>query len=1521
MKKRIPGILLSLALMIVMMPVFGMTAYAWDGEGTQDNPWKIGKSGSAVTAWLENKEGSETETILHIEGTGEMADFSSENPAPWAARNITSADIGENVTSIGSEAFNGCSDLVTVTFAPAAVNQQMKIGAYAFDQDSQILGYESGNTRLCCDDSVLQAGESLYSYNDKTLVWNISYDLWVKGTLVTETNKDNVLNDNPVSVSFTPEAGSSPATLTLKGATIEDGYIEGEKEYGIYYTGTDTLNIELAEGSDNQIVSNDFNSGIYSASTAATVIISGKGKLTATGSFAGIAAAKDVTVRDGKVTVAGLQGIHADHDITIEGGTLNASSSGADGYGMYAGRRATIIGGTVTTTATGDNSYGIHSYQGFVHFMGGEVTASGKEQAVSGRVILASGVTVMAGDNESSASDVTNSFRDHHEQKWAHTTSTTRYMLWVGGTLVTDDNKENVMGDGKVVFTPATNTDPATLTLKGANITTGYIYDQYDGYAAGIYYTGIAALKIVLEDNTDNKVKTESGAQDFEYAVWSRKADITVSGGGELTAYGKGSGIGVKTGNITIDGSTVTAGGSDNGIYIDAGVMEIKNNSIVNAIGTERSGICIETGDLDIKGGTVTAAGKDKAITGDVKNAIAGTGWDNTAGEGAGEQIAVSDTSRALAYKKAYFGTHTHIFTYSANSAVITATCTAANCPLAGSKITMTIVKPTRTTYEGTGAAAASLDGMADFNSVTGKSVKVGDIKYKGRDGTSYNESATPPTGAGKYTAKITVEEKTASVDYEIAKAEPKAGDFTFTAPSELTYNGNQKSATVVPKDGITGMGDVTVKYYSDAQCSTEVQNPTNVGTYYVGITVAEGTNYSETSSVLHDASWKFTITKATPSKEDFNFSAPSDLTYDGSAKNASVRAKQDITGMGEVTVKYYDSPACEDKLVNHINAGTYYVGITVAEGDNYNATSAVLHDASWKFTITKAAPKAGDFTYSAPSDLYYDGGAKSATVVKNEGITGMGDVTVKYYSDAQCSTEVQNPTNVGTYYVGITVTEDDNYSATTSVLHDASWEFTINKGNPIANAPSGLTASYGQKLSDVTLTNPTGNTPGSWSWADSSTSVGSVGEHTFKANFTPEDTANYNSKENVDVAVTVGKAANPATVNGTASVKKGGNELDLQGNVKLNGATGEVSYAISGETLGCTLSGSKLTSGNTEGSVTVNVAVDADDNYNASASMPITVKITKKDTQTITAEDVTVAYGDTGKKIEAITSGDGALSYEVKDGVDYIDVDQGTGVLTVKKPGSAIVTVKAAETRSYAEAAKDVNVTATKGEPTAAAVTANNRKYDGTKKPLVKADESILSGGTMQYALGSDDKTAPDKGWGESIPEAAEKGTYYVWYMVKGDANHNDSEPQSVTVTISEKGPEPVDESTITFDLNGGTLNGKTGKVTVTAANGTVITLPAPARDGYTFDYWEGSKYYAGDKYTVTEDHTLKAIWKTADNGGGSGSGSGSDSGKNGGKNGAKTGDDNALAAWIVLLLASLTGTAGMAFARKRRG
>ena len=67
-----------------------------------------------------------------------------------------------------------------------------------------------------------------------------------------------------------------------------------------------------------------------------------------------------------------------------------------------------------------------------------------------------------------------------------------------------------------------------------------------------------------------------------------------------------------------------------------------------------------------------------------------------------------------------------------------------------------------------------------------------------------------------------------------------------------------------------------------------------------------------------------------------------------------------------------------------------------------------------------------------------------------------------------------------------------------------------------------------------------------------------------------------------------------------------------------------------------------------------------------------------------------------------------------------------------------------------------------------------------------------------------------------------------------------------------------------ISYDLNGGTLDGKTGVITVEAEEGSVITIPdAPTREGYNFLYWKGSEYHPGDKYTVDGDHTFTAQWQ----------------------------------------------------------
>ena len=84
----------------------------------------------------------------------------------------------------------------------------------------------------------------------------------------------------------------------------------------------------------------------------------------------------------------------------------------------------------------------------------------------------------------------------------------------------------------------------------------------------------------------------------------------------------------------------------------------------------------------------------------------------------------------------------------------------------------------------------------------------------------------------------------------------------------------------------------------------------------------------------------------------------------------------------------------------------------------------------------------------------------------------------------------------------------------------------------------------------------------------------------------------------------------------------------------------------------------------------------------------------------------------------------------------------------------------------------------------TAAPAAKDDLVYDGEPLELVTA--GTADGGTMQYALGTDETTEPIDGWDAAIPTGIDAGTYYIWYRAVGDNAHTDTEPAGpVAVTI----------------------------------------------------------------------------------------------------------------------------------------
>ncbi|MBQ2685790.1 MAG: InlB B-repeat-containing protein, partial [Erysipelotrichaceae bacterium] len=99
-----------------------------------------------------------------------------------------------------------------------------------------------------------------------------------------------------------------------------------------------------------------------------------------------------------------------------------------------------------------------------------------------------------------------------------------------------------------------------------------------------------------------------------------------------------------------------------------------------------------------------------------------------------------------------------------------------------------------------------------------------------------------------------------------------------------------------------------------------------------------------------------------------------------------------------------------------------------------------------------------------------------------------------------------------------------------------------------------------------------------------------------------------------------------------------------------------------------------------------------------------------------------------------------------------------------------------------------------------------------------------------------------------------------------------------------------------LTFKLNGGIFNGSTEDIIETYKYGEVIKIhEAPTREGYEFTHWEGSKYYPGDEYTVTEDHTFTAQWNRVDV--------------------PQTGDANNAKLWLALFGVSLSNSLALAY------
>lgn len=133
----------------------------------------------------------------------------------------------------------------------------------------------------------------------------------------------------------------------------------------------------------------------------------------------------------------------------------------------------------------------------------------------------------------------------------------------------------------------------------------------------------------------------------------------------------------------------------------------------------------------------------------------------------------------------------------------------------------------------------------------------------------------------------------------ELPPANP--ADFAFVLPNDLTYDGNPKRVDVDVKDSATKKyGDVTVTYKQNGVALNGA--PIEPGTYTFTAVVAATTTCAGGDVTPKDNT--FTIQKAALNPADFTVTEPTDLTYNGSAKEVTVKNTSD-KDYGEITVTY----------------------------------------------------------------------------------------------------------------------------------------------------------------------------------------------------------------------------------------------------------------------------------------------------------------------------------------------------------------------------------------------------------------------------------------------------------------------------------------------------------------------------------------------------------------------------------------------------------------------------------------
>ena len=335
--------------------------------------------------------------------------------------------------------------------------------------------------------------------------------------------------------------------------------------------------------------------GIISTSGALDIELIGENTITTDSNSINSSGALTITStsgHNGSLTMSSKNAnttVYATAAITISGSAVVNATIDGDAQAINSEVRGGKITITDTAQVTAKNIYAIsdskakHSY---AVLAGTDNTPNGTIEVGANASLLAQGSTyalrcgtfiypagkVKVSTNYSGANPVAYDTAKLATYKYVEVAPVEEYDVWVGDTLVTSQNKNNVLNDGKVTYAP----DTQTLTLTNATIT-GAPNRQYTSKikdACGIYAKHDLTIKLIGDNN---KVQGAAEQPDGSYGIFVEGRLTFIDGRTDTTG---------STPSITVSGGTSNNSGNAwvPGVY--ASGITVKNCNVTAIGGT-----------------------------------------------------------------------------------------------------------------------------------------------------------------------------------------------------------------------------------------------------------------------------------------------------------------------------------------------------------------------------------------------------------------------------------------------------------------------------------------------------------------------------------------------------------------------------------------------------------------------------------------------------------------------------------------------------------------------------------------------------------------------------------------------------------------------------------------------------------------------------------------------------------------------------------------------------------------------